>query len=151
MSVLSNEIANDPLARGYAGMTDVQVAADLNTAYRSKYKALSTRDLLRWGFGREGLSKLRDAADKAGAFTGITDANRARALSAYTIMTQGIDGSLDLNDPVIDNLMDQLIAASIFVAQDKVDLQTDATGSISRAAELNLRVVREGDVQMARS
>lgn len=31
---LASEIATDPLARGYAGMTDQQVADDLNTAYR---------------------------------------------------------------------------------------------------------------------
>lgn len=33
---LAAELTNDPLARGYLGMTDAQAAADLNTAYRNK-------------------------------------------------------------------------------------------------------------------
>ncbi len=34
MSILADEITNDPLARDYASMTDEQVADDLNTSYR---------------------------------------------------------------------------------------------------------------------
>lgn len=34
--VLKNEILTDPLARGYSGMTDQQVADDLNTVYRTR-------------------------------------------------------------------------------------------------------------------
>ena len=33
---LAAELTNDPLARGYAGMTDQQAADDLNTAYRTQ-------------------------------------------------------------------------------------------------------------------
>lgn len=36
MKPLKDEIQNDPLVRGYAGMTDQQVADDLNAAYRSQ-------------------------------------------------------------------------------------------------------------------
>jgi hypothetical protein len=32
---LASELTSDPLARGYAGMTDEQAAADLNTVYRT--------------------------------------------------------------------------------------------------------------------
>lgn len=34
IDALAAELANDPLGRGYSGMTDQQVADDLNTAYR---------------------------------------------------------------------------------------------------------------------
>lgn len=34
IDALADEIANDPLDRGYSGMTDQEVADDLNTAYR---------------------------------------------------------------------------------------------------------------------
>jgi hypothetical protein len=149
--ILSDELANDPLTRGYAGMTDVQAAADLNTVYRTRYRLLPTRDLLRWGFAREGLSKLADAANREGTFAGISDTNRAKAISAYAIMTQGIDGSLDLDDPEVDSLIDELITAGIFVAQDKTDLQTRATENVSRATELGLSRVREGTVAQARA
>lgn len=33
---LFNEIDLDPLGRGYSGMTDTQIAADLNTEYRTR-------------------------------------------------------------------------------------------------------------------
>ena len=33
---LAVEINSDPLTRGYSGMTDTQIAADLNTAYRTR-------------------------------------------------------------------------------------------------------------------
>jgi len=34
MSILSDELTNDPLTRGYAGMTDEEATTDLNTEYR---------------------------------------------------------------------------------------------------------------------
>lgn len=41
---LSDEIATDPLGRGYAGMTDAEAADDLNTAYRSRNRAAISGD-----------------------------------------------------------------------------------------------------------
>jgi hypothetical protein len=35
-SALREEITNDPLGRGYAQMTDLEIAADLNTPYRTR-------------------------------------------------------------------------------------------------------------------
>ena len=148
---LATELSTDPLVRGYAGMTDVEAAADLNTTYRTRYRALTTRDMLRWGFAREGLSKLRDAADKAGAYTAITDVNRAKAIASYSIMTAGIEGSLDVGDPEIDAMLDLLVATGIFVAQDKADLLARATESISRATELGLGEIHVGHIEMARA
>jgi len=34
--ILKNELTNDPLGRGYAGMTDAQAADNLNTVYRTR-------------------------------------------------------------------------------------------------------------------
>ena len=46
MSELREEIQNDPLSRGYAGMTDQQIADDLNSKYRSKNKTgVSGKDI----------------------------------------------------------------------------------------------------------
>lgn len=41
---LKTEIQTDPLGRGYAGLTDSQVIADLNTAYRTRNKSRLTGD-----------------------------------------------------------------------------------------------------------
>jgi len=63
MSILSDELTNDPLTRGYAGMTDAQAAADLNTAYRNVVKtSLSGDDL----FG----------ATDSTEFNGLSDLNK---------------------------------------------------------------------------
>jgi hypothetical protein len=35
-ATLEAELSDDPLARGYSGMTDAQVLADLNTVYRTR-------------------------------------------------------------------------------------------------------------------
>ena len=45
--ILIDELTNDPLGRGYSGMTDKQAAADLNTEYRTQDRARITgADLL---------------------------------------------------------------------------------------------------------
>ena len=114
----------------YDVMSDADAAAAINAATAQVVQPLSTRDLLRWGFGRVGLSKLKDAADRAVDYTGISEANRARALSAYAVITQGIEGELDITEPEIDGMLDLLVSTGIFVAQDKADLITRATKTI---------------------
>ncbi len=42
MADLKTELTDDPLARGYAGMTDSQAADDLNTSYRSRDRTTMT-------------------------------------------------------------------------------------------------------------
>jgi hypothetical protein len=44
ITALKNEIDSDPLTRGYAGMTDAQVAADLNTVYRTRNRTSMSGD-----------------------------------------------------------------------------------------------------------
>lgn len=53
-TVLKNEIDTDPLARGYAGMTDSEVATDLNTEYRTFNRtSITGEDLARLSDGSE--------------------------------------------------------------------------------------------------
>ena len=42
MADLKDELVNDPLGRGYAGMTDQAAADDLNTAYRTQDRTSMT-------------------------------------------------------------------------------------------------------------
>lgn len=44
LEILYNEIINDPLNRGYSGMTNAQIADDLNTVYRTRNKTSMTGD-----------------------------------------------------------------------------------------------------------
>ena len=42
LDILRAELTDDPLGRGYSGMSDEEAAADLNTAYRSRNLAALT-------------------------------------------------------------------------------------------------------------
>lgn len=65
VNVLKTEIDGDPLARGYAGMTDVQVFDDLNTEYRSLSRPTITS------------AELYQAIDD-GEYIGLNNAGKAR-------------------------------------------------------------------------
>lgn len=41
-AALKSEIETDPLTRGYSGMTDQQIADDLNTVYRTRNRSVMT-------------------------------------------------------------------------------------------------------------
>ncbi len=43
-NALKDELATDPEGRGYAGMTDEEAAADLNTSYRSRNRTSMSGD-----------------------------------------------------------------------------------------------------------
>ena len=53
LQILKDEIENDPLTRGYSGMTDAQIADDLNSEYRER------------NFDRLDASTVFNAVDKA--------------------------------------------------------------------------------------
>ncbi len=126
---LSNEINSDPLARGYAGMSDQEVADDLNTTYRTKNKTTV--------LGSEVLNATDDAE-----FTALSDVNKDRWLALCAVeqinVTSGVAKSLE---------------ASIFGpgTTTRTNLLTLRTESISRATELELETVLSGDVQYART
>lgn len=40
--ILKNEITTDPLGRGYSGMTDLEIAADLKVVYRQRNREFMT-------------------------------------------------------------------------------------------------------------
>lgn len=45
MGILSDEISTDPLARGYAAMTDEEIVADLATEYRDVWLPLTSSQI----------------------------------------------------------------------------------------------------------
>ena len=44
--IIRGELDADPLGRGYAAMSDVEVSADLNTLYRESWLDVSASDIL---------------------------------------------------------------------------------------------------------
>lgn len=138
---LRQEIISDPLGRGYVGMTDGQVAADLNTSYRSRKLRLKPAALLSWAGASSRYAKIQDAT-----------ANSSNAIrsSAYSLLRFLEIGELDLADAAHDSLIDGLVTGTILTPADRAALVSEATKSLSRADELDLPVVKPYHVAKAR-
>lgn len=128
ISGLRNEIETDPLGRGYAGMTNEQIAADLNTTYRTRLKPLGMSDLLLWAGQHDILLKLDNNKDTQG-IAGVVRV-------AQAILSTGI--AVDLNHAGTTSLLDALVGAGVFTVDDKTALVALATEHLSRADELRL-------------
>jgi hypothetical protein len=61
LSTLAAEITNDPLSRGYSGMTDAAAADSINTSNRPTYKAVYTADIRRYVLINLIMPALKDA------------------------------------------------------------------------------------------
>ena len=130
MSDLSDEITSDLLARGYSGMTNVQVADSLmNTIDRSITKQfLSGSDIF-------------NATDDAeyGALTATEKADWDRLCAIETIDTlSGIAKSREA----------ELFGVATTTRANLIAIRTE---TVSRAQELGLGSVNEGDVLQARA
>ena len=129
MSALSEEIANDTLVRGYSGMTDAQVADSLvNTIDRPITKQfLSGSDIF-------------NATDDA-EYAALTAVEQ----TSWDALC-GID-SIDTLSGVAKSR-----EAAIFGpgTQTRTNLLAIRSSTVSRAEELGLGSVNEGDVKQAR-
>lgn len=123
-SDLCDEIALDPLGRGYSSMTAEQVAADLNTVYRSRFlQTVAGADLF------EGL----EASD----WVAISEADRTLTMQILSL------GNIDPQG----NARTLLISIFGSGSQTISNMASIATETVSRANELSLGRVRTGNVQ----
>lgn len=129
MSILSEELANDPLTRGYAGMTDQQAVDSLNTADRSRAVATVSG------------AAIFNATDDA-EYTALTDAQQASWDRLCAIET------VDISSGVAKAREAELFGASTTTRANLTALKTE---SISRGEELGIGLVTLGMVQAARA
>jgi len=140
---LKDEITSDPLAIGYAGMTDQQVADSLNTASRTRLNPLSRNDAIRWLARHDGVDKLEKAAS--------TGSQTSRSIAKAVLLLIQSETTLDVADEEIMGMIDQLVTGNVFTSAEKGDLVMLATETISRAQEIGLGRVNEGDIASARA
>lgn len=127
---LKSELDTDPLTRGYSGMTDGQVAVDLNTVYRSRNRTTMS--------GREVMEAF--AANTA-EWDALTAANQDRIIA--------LTGREDLDPFGIDaHIFTQAAAGATNTISA---LNAARTEAISRAVELGFGTVHSGDVANARA
>lgn len=170
MSILSDEVLNDPLGRGYAGMTAHQVADSLNTANRP-VKAFVTVNQVRQylikqikGTGvnqRSSLDMLREYAE-AGTIRGAAGsetapaARRSGAQMIWYMLRYGTPESFFEVDDT--NIKNQFIAIgpdgsngpTVLSAAELTAIDAMAIRMVSRAEELVLPFIRPGNVIEAR-
>ena len=130
MEILKSEITADTLTRGYAGMNDLEVAADLNTVYRTQ-----TRDTVSG-------SEIFNATDDVEYAALSTDAKRA----SWDALC-GID-SINTSSGVAKARETELFGGG---TTTRANLAALRLSSVSRATEIGIPTVFEGNVQEARA
>ena len=130
---LHDELINDPLGRGYSGMTDSEAADDLNTVYRTiTLERLDPADVY-------------EAIDQAD-WTGLTTSEQSEITDILHIGT--VNGLLATPG---SRARTRFVAIFGGQSQTITNLLDIMTRDISRGQELGIGYVKAGDVQKARA
>jgi hypothetical protein len=141
--VLIDELANDPLTRGYSGMTDEQAANSLNTKNRTA-STVGVGQIVNWLFETPAATQaLRTGQDN----TGLT--NSVRGI-CYNFLRLDVAPFQSVTLTQLTGAADSLQSAAVFTAGQRNGLVALANNQISRAEELGLPFVVPGDVYEAR-
>lgn len=126
---LYDEITNDPLSRGYSSMTNLEIANDLNTVYRTRNRASMSGDEIYQQTVPAEFSALGDNLKQLWmAFCGRDTVNPFATANVQTVVQIFGSGSTTLSN-----------------------LQAFRVEDISRAQELGLGTVSEGLVFEAKA
>lgn len=135
IQALKTEVTTDPLARGYAGMTEQQVADSLNTVNRTRIKASLTGDEV---------FNAADPAELAALAKGLPDA-REQFLMFLTICARE---SVNPAGNATTRLIREIFGAGSTTLSNLGTLRNEA---VSRGVEIGFGTVGGGDVTEARS
>ncbi len=127
--ILEDEIAGDPLGRGYSTMTDQQLITSLNTANRSRNRTSMTR---------------REIADTTpnGLYVALSDAEKSQLLTLFG--GEASDKGLNPFGFAMTVITDIFGPASAAVTA----LTTARVETISRGVEIKWGEVKEKDLRM---
>ena len=176
MEILKTEISGDPLTRGYSGMTDLEVATDINLVYRpdnpsietilkfllleNTYKTdgSDTQDRAIWQRMKEVVALAETptgavanpwGSSSLGTTTEIQQIKTHQLVEYFTLAAQG-NLSIDLTDSNFTVYLAGAQSAGCMSEAQETALLALGDNLQSRAAELGLPIVREGNVQEAR-
>ena len=153
---LADELNNDPLGRGYAGMTDEQAAVDINTEYRDvNYEVniaaleVAVRESLKWSEYRE-----RAEAKDTDNVT-LLNPNMAEFMDLF-FTTSSIGGAagtgqIDLQGPYMSGLLDRMVAEGSMGPAVADAIKNFGVRTVSRGTELGIGTVTTGDVNYSRT
>lgn len=132
IDTIKNEIDTDPIVRGYAGMTDLQVLADGSALTRTRDRTTMTA------------GEMWENMDRT-EFIALSDPNKARVDRVLGLGAEVIVGPGN-NHNAVQELVDTFGAGSTTIT----NLATARAESISRWTELGLSKVGLGMIQEAR-
>ena len=163
LRILKTELDTDPLVRGYAGMTHLQAANDLNAKSRSgqagvdqlrTYFLLERRARM-FLYGRlEVVANSAIGTDPLAEAVPLTLEHVISAKTMLNILNPTSGFSLDLSDTRFDALLNDLSGGAggckVIGPSDKTAIQAFSTNVRSRGEELGIGRVEEGEVQFVR-
>jgi len=141
MTILKNEITNDPNTVGYVDMSNEAVASSLNAKNIPSLKKIETHDIEQYLVLTDLLLEIEAGTTQAAKVA-------ARALQAFD--------SFDVTNPLILGKFTSILTGLVndsslsFSATDKTNILSLGNTSISRATQLGLGVVTAGQVQAER-
>lgn len=142
--ILIPELRDDPLARGYAGMTDAERLASLTAPTRSKLGTMRLGVFNQFLMGAGLLKGIRAGQDHA-------DPTIASICIGLMLQFQGnADRQVDPSDPDTIAMIDALIAAGIVINAHKTAFLAACSVPCSRADELGLSNLGIGHMASAR-
>jgi hypothetical protein len=136
--ILRNELTADPLTRGYAGMTDAQAAADLNTENRTVDRtSISGNEVL------EAVEWAEYYADSSVPQGQRCNAEQRAALNGFFGME-----SINILNPNVRQMVNR---AATNTSTTRTNLQALQQTTVSRGVELGIGTVKPGEVERARA
>jgi len=139
-TILSNEI-NQPQ---YAGMSDAEIAAALNTLSQPTRRHVPARELI-----ATAALNLAYAAIAAGAES--TNAQVKGMCRSVLVILNLPNETVNLDDPMVAQMFGALQAAGVITAQQSAQIDALATvPGVSRVMMLGLGAVAEADIEAAR-
>ena len=138
---LRDEIDTDPLSRGYAAMTDAEVAADMNLQNRPK--PISVADIFVYFQLNQKMGRIQLVADGVDIGAGVPDIDqRNSAHSIILALVSGLTDQVDLSDGETSTMFvgfaNDLVAAGAITNGDKSAIAAMGANQRSRSQELGL-------------
>ena len=136
---LKTELATDPLARGYARMTDAEAAASLNATDtgRTRLVNIPSTELLAWAAGASSGDRPRYLKLEEAAVAHASEQIRAIAKAAVKMIDRDAT-SLDLSKPDRAAMVGALVAGGVLSPADQISIYALAAEAISRKVELDI-------------
>jgi len=147
--VLRDELADDPLGRGYVDMTDAEAATDINDVRISVRELVGVpglnRHLLETGLW-EKINKTAEQTDGSG-----NPSDAARAADMVLAVSVAPPASVDLDSDGVSGALNTLESADAITTDERSEIDALADDTISRAQQLGLGEVYEGHIYKARN